>query len=172
MPDTDEPCRPWDEDDADGNDESCFSGEYSALEAFEAFLPPSEGDDTSWPMAAIGDGDNCIPTITFTATNPLQTVIVTALMDGRILHIDLAPQVTAMSETELAKEIMLVAEMARMQAQAAQHAVIAAMMNRTGLDPAATRNFIERDLHLPSPEAVKAHRTQFFAERHIAGEQF
>lgn len=172
MPDSYDPFGRWEEDDtADDDDETWSPGERSGIEAFDVYLPAIEDEDAAWPIAPIEDGENGIATITFTASNPLQTVVVTSLMDGRVLSIDLAPEVTAMSERELAKEIMLVAEMARMQAQAAQHAVIAAMMDRTGLDPAATRHFIEHDLHLPSPETAKAYRAQIFSERYTAGEQ-
>ncbi|MHA3018750.1 hypothetical protein ACXPWS_00590 [Mycobacterium sp. BMJ-28] len=162
MPDTD-----WDDD-----DEIYSPGENSGISAFDMFIPDehSYGDMESWPLPESSGEDNDVLTVTFSASNPTETVVVTALMDGKILKVDLAPQVVVMTETELSQEIVLLANLARMQAQAAQHALIAAMMHRAGLDPAATRSFIERDLHLPSPATARKRRAEILADRYLVDE--
>lgn len=102
-------------------------------------------------------------TILFTARNPEETVSAVALMSGRIIRIELGPQVVAMSEAELCAEIAAVAELARLQALAAQHVIIAELMQRRGQDRAATRSFLYRELNLPTPEAVEDRRAALFA---------
>lgn len=154
---------PWDSEDYE------LAAGDSGIDAFDAFMVGEEADPDVGLHASFAptkDGDDCLTTVTFTAGNPANTVIVTALMDGKILKIELAPQVTAMTEAELGREIAFIAKLARMQAHAAQHCVIAAMLNRMGHDPAATRSFIERDLQLPSPEWVKHYRAQVLAARY------
>ena len=159
---------PWDED----HDEIDGIEDDSGIGAFDAFIVAEEADISTdpWPAMRATDDDSGTTTVTFTASNPTETVVVTALLDGKILRVELAPEVVAMTEEELSREIVVIANLARLQAQAALHTIVAAMMRRTGLDPAATRSFIEHDLHLPSPELVKRHRAEIFAARLRDGE--
>ena len=106
---------------------------------------------------------------TFTVTNPPATVAVSTFMDGRVHRIDLAPQVITMTETHLAEEIVVIAELATRDARAAQYAHVLDSMRRQGHDDAVTRDFLTRDLDLPSPEDASAARAQVFAMRY-AGE--
>jgi hypothetical protein len=71
-----------------------------------------------------------------------------------------------MTEAELAEEIRAIATLARQQAQAGQHALIARLMQELGRDPASTRSFLERELGLPSPDTVRAERANVFAARY------
>jgi hypothetical protein len=112
--------------------------------------------------------EETVETLLFTATNPGGTVSVTALMGGQILRVSLCPSTTAMTEVLLAEEISLLASMARLQALAGQHAIIAALLGRLGRDPAAIRSFLERDLGLPSPEAMNETRADVFAARYYS----
>lgn len=112
------------------------------------------------------DVDDTVETVLFTATNPEGTVSVTALMNGQILRVSLSSAVVTMTESALTHEILVVASMARLQALAGQHAIIAALMRRLGRDPAATRSFLERNLGLPAPGSVNEARAKVYAGRY------
>ncbi len=116
------------------------------------------GDDASHDEEPIGP--------TFTVTNPPGTVTVSTFMDGRVRQIDLAPKVTTMTETELAEEIVVIARLATQDARAAQYAYVLEGMRQQGHDDVATRDFLSRDLDLPSPEDASAARAQVFAMRY------
>jgi hypothetical protein len=155
---------PWDDDDeqADFDDES-------ALDAFDIYVPAEEPDDVDGPWEHSEpprDGGDQLVTVLFTATNPAATVSVTALMDGRVVKVDLSPQITTMTEAQLAEEITVIAAMARRQAQAGQHAVAAELMHQLGHDHASTRGFLERELGLPSPQTVIREKADVFATRY------
>lgn len=103
---------------------------------------------------------------TFTVTNPPGTVTVSTFMDGRVRQIDLAQKVTTMTETDLAEEIVVIARLATQDARAAQYAYMLDGMRQQGHDDVATRDFLARDLDLPSPEDASAARAQVFAMRY------
>jgi hypothetical protein len=103
----------------------------------------------------------------FTVTNPPGTVTVTTFMDGRIQQIDLSPKVSTMTETDLAEEIVVIAGLATQHARSAQYAIMLAGMHQHGHDNVATRDFLARDLGLPSPEEAKAARARVFATRYV-----
>lgn len=102
----------------------------------------------------------------FTVTNPPGTVTVSVLLDGRVSDVGLAPNVGALTETGLAEEIVVLAGLATQDARAAQYAYMLDGMNAQGHDTVATRDFLERDLQLPSPEQASAARAAVFAERY------
>lgn len=106
------------------------------------------------------------PAGTVSATVLTGTVSATVLMSGRVLRVDLLPEVTKLTEAELAEEITVISTLARQQARAAQHAFAAALMRRLGHDPTATRGFLERDIGLPSPQTVLDEKQQLFAARY------
>ena len=59
-------------------------------------------------------------------------------LNGRIVKIALAQEVTDWSEADLAEEIVAMATLARKQGLTAQHSFTAAFMRQLGHDPAAT----------------------------------
>jgi hypothetical protein len=142
---------PWEDE-----DEEPGSVEESVLDALDVYAPDAE----------LPADDDQVETVLFTATNPAGTVSVTVLMGGQIQRVNLSPQVTKMTESELAEEITVISALARQQAQAGQHAVIAHLMHQLGRDPASTRSFLERELGLPTPETVRAERAKVFAARY------
>lgn len=144
-----------DEDDFDRND---------VADAFAGYLPPERPDD-----AVDASDDDSVSTLLCTASNPPGTVSATALLSGRILDVEFSPEAARMTGRELAEEIRSVAALANQQARAAQHSVMATLMDRLGKDPAETRSFLERELGLPSPESVNAARAQSLAA-HYAGD--
>lgn len=102
----------------------------------------------------------------YTVTNPPGTVTVSAYLDGRVSDVELAASVSRLTESNLAEEIVIVAGLATQNARAAQYAYMLDGMNAQGHDSVATRDFLERDLQLPSPEQASAARAAVFAERY------
>jgi hypothetical protein len=139
--------------------------------------PPYDSDDERDDLAALdfsvaaagsgtGEAGN-IPAPLFSVTNPPGTVTVTTFMDGRVNHIELSPKVTDMTETDLATEIVLIAGLATQDAKSAQYAFMLEGMREQGHDDAATRDFLTRDLDLPTPEQAQAARAELFATRYV-----
>ena len=131
----------------------------SGLDALEDYVAGSPDDQAA-------DADN-VPL--FAVTNPPGTVTVTTHMDGRVQQINLSPKAAAMTERDLAEEIVLIADLAAQDARSAQYAFMFAGMQAHGHDPAATRDFLTRDLGLPTPEQAQAARTELFATRYAGG---
>lgn len=161
----------WDngEDPADYAGDFVDDADYTAvLDAFDDFSPPVESNE-DWisrdaPHAAEDVQQD--PTVFFTVTNPSGSVSTTALISGRIHQVDLSSQVTSMTESELAEEVVLLATLAREKAQAAQHAVVKELMHSMGHDPAMLGGFLEREIGLPSPETVATRTAAVFATRY------
>jgi hypothetical protein len=103
---------------------------------------------------------------TFTVTNPPGTVTVSTFMDGRVQQIELSQKATTMTETELAEEILVIARLATQDARAAQYAYVLDGMRQQGHDDSTTRDFLTRDLDLPSPEHASADRADTFTTRY------
>lgn len=113
--------------------------------------------------------DDELPVPLFTVTNPPGTVTVTTSMDGRVRQIELSPRVTKMTETDLAAEIVVIAGLATQDARSAQYAFMLEGMGQQGHDDVATRDFLTRDLDLPTPEQTAAARAEVFATRYAGG---
>jgi hypothetical protein len=131
--------------------------EKSDLDALGEYGAPYEAEDDELPVPL------------FTLTNPPGTVTVTTFMDGRVHQIDLSPKATTMTETHLAEEIVVIAGLATQDARSAQYAFMLEGMRQQGHDNVATRDFLARDLDLPSPEEAEAARAQVFATRYAGG---
>lgn len=105
----------------------------------------------------------------FTVTNPPGTVTVTTYMDGRVHRVDLSPGATTMAESVLGEEIVVIAGLATQDARSAQYSIMLEEMREQGHDSATTRDFLTRDLELPTPEQAQAARAELFTTRY-AGE--
>lgn len=103
-----------------------------------------------------------------TVTNPPGTVTVSAYADGRVRDVELSPKVTEMTEAMLAEEIVVIARLATQDARAAQYSNMLAGMDEHGHDNVATRDFLERELHLPSPQQAAEARAELFARRYAS----
>ena len=79
---------------------------------------------------------------TFTVTNPPGSVTVSTFVDGSVQRVDLAQKVTAMTEADLAEEIVVIARLATQDARAAQYAYMLDEMRQQGHDDPATRDFL------------------------------
>lgn len=179
--------RPFDQDDEDdvGDEyeglsalDYAYSGgesdEDSGLDVFEAetfgatvALDAAEDDGGGLDaLDTVGDDELEVPL--FGVTNPPGTVTVTTYMDGRVQQIDLSPKVINMTETDLAEEILVIADLAAQDARSAQYSLILEGMREQGHDDFATRDFLTRDLHLPTPDEVDSVRAQVFSTRYGA----
>jgi ESX secretion-associated protein EspD/H len=127
----------------------------SDLDALDVYPEDSEDDELPVPVFAV--------------TNPPGTVTVTAFLDGRVKQIDLSPKAADMTETDLADEIVVIAGLATADARSAQYAYMLEGMRQQGHDDVATRDFLARDLDLPTPEEAKAARAQLFSTRYAGG---
>jgi hypothetical protein len=149
--------------------------DLSALD-FSAAHTEAEGADLDalGEYAATKNSDDAeddeLPAPLFTVTNPPGTVTVTAFMDGRVQQIELTPKVTTMTETDLAEEIVVIAGLATQDARSAQYAFMLEGMHQQGHDDVTTRDFLARDLGLPSPEEARAARAQVFTTRYVGGD--
>lgn len=83
----------------------------SALADLHDYSPESEA------LGARGSG-------LYTVVNPPETVAVSSLMDGRFDHVELSPSVTTMTESELAAEIIVLADLARLKGLAGQRTLL------------------------------------------------
>lgn len=141
----------------------------SGLDVFGTYEVPGGGEYGDGYDAALGSADEPgeeLPVPLFAVTNPSGTVTVAAYMDGRVHRIDLSPKVTDMTERDLADEIVLIADLANQQARSAQYTFMLEGMREHGHDDVATRDFLNRDLNLPTPEQADAARAQVFSTRY------
>lgn len=129
---------------------------------FEVLGPHSTASED--PSDAL-EGEPPVPV--FTVTNPPGTVTVTAFMDGRLKQIELSAKAAEMTEEDLVDEIVVIAGLATQDAKSAQYAFMLEGMRRQGHDDASTRDFLRRDLDLPTPEEAQAQRAQIFATRYV-----
>jgi len=132
----------------------------------------AESGQVESDLDALGDyaeepaEDDELPVPVFAVTNPPGTVTVTAFLDGRVKQVDLSPKVTEMTEADLADEIVIIAGLATADARSAQYAYMLEGMRHQGHDDVATRDFLARDLDLPTPDEAKAARAQLFSTRY------
>ena len=111
--------------------------------------------------------DDEAPGPMFTVTNPPGTVSVSSLMDGRIQQIDLAPSVTTMTESQLAEEIRVIADLARRKGLAGQYTLMATMLySEAHHNGAEVRAVLEQGLELPSPQQADETQADVFASRY------
>lgn len=129
--------------------------------------------DEAWIAGDVGlvaetpaQDPDALPVPLFTVTNPPGTVTVSAFLDGRINMVELSPRVTRMSESQLAEEIVVIARLATQDARSSQYAFMLEGMRQQGHDDAATRDFLNRDLDLPSPEDADRARASIFSTRY------
>ncbi|OBB74930.1 secretion protein EspD [Mycobacterium sp. 852014-52144_SCH5372336] len=134
------------------------------------FRPPEVSDDSvldaldGYGPGATGATEPPLPVAT--VTNPPGTVSVSALSDGRISRIKLSPRASGLTEAKLAEEVLVVAGLASQDAKSTQYVSMLEGMRQQGHDDAATRDFLTRDLGLPSPEQARAERTRVFRTRY------
>lgn len=120
------------------------------------------------PRLSVDADDGAMPM--FTVTNPPGTVTVTTYMDGRVHQVDLSSHAVTLTEAVLADEIVVIAGLATQDARSAQYTFMLEGMREHGHDNVATRDFLSRDLDLPTPEQAQAARTELFTTRYVGEE--
>ena len=153
------------DDDRDPGSGLADLDEYAPAEIADAatvedIIDSQTGDDDE-------HAEDDAPVPMFTVTNPPGTVSVSSPMDGRIQQIALAPSVTAMTESQLAEEIRVIAELARRKGLAGQHTFMTNMLyseqHHNGAD---VRALLEQGLELPSPQQADEAQADVFASRY------
>lgn len=168
------PGNDYDSDDLGALD---FSGgavvEESSLDVLGDYAPPTETDGSGTELDALSgltEQEEEPELALFTVTNPQGSVSVTALMDGRVQQITVTDRASSMSESGLAEEIFVIADLARQKARAAQHTFMVENMGEmTGGDAqqnALLHEFVGMTLNLPTPEEAAAREAEVFASRY------
>ncbi|KAA1249846.1 secretion protein EspD [Mycobacterium simiae] len=107
---------------------------------------------------------------TFRVTNPQGSVSVSTLMDGRVEQVQLSERVARMSESQLAAEILVIADLARQKAQSAQYVFILERMGQAAdgdhQRSALLGEFVGKTWGLPTPEEAEAAAAEVFATRY------
>ena len=103
----------------------------------------------------------------YTVANPAATVSVSTFIGGTINRVDLSPKVAGMTESELADEIVVVADLARQKGLAGQHSYMVEVMHSLGIDDdKAVSDLLEDDLALPTPDKAEEAQAEVFATRY------
>lgn len=133
--------------------------------------PGPPGLDFFDDQVGVEDGGGQQPAVYFTVSNPANTVSVTAVLGGRVQRIELSPSVASMTESEVSDEIQVLSNLASQKALAAQHGVVAALLQDMGHDPAMVCEFLAREIGLPSPDQVAALTGSVMKERYAEQER-
>lgn len=168
------PGNEYDSDDLGALDfSSAGSVEESSLDALGAYAPPVETEAAGTDLDALSgltEQEEEPELALFTVTNPQGSVSVTALMDGRVQQVAVTDKASSMSESGLAEEIFVIADLARQKARAAQHTfMVENMGGMTGdgdKQNALLHEFVGATLNLPTPEEAAAYQEQVFASRY------
>jgi len=171
----------WSDDDDYAEDYDSFSAlnfsttstapaRKSDLPASGAQVPPGTADAGSSgeavnPQNPDSEGGTAVDV--FTVTNPPATVSVSVRLDGRIHKVELKSEAKRMRESDLAGEIMAVADLAWQKGLAAQHSFMSEVLRRIGgRDEVSIGEFVEDGMGLPSPAQADAAQAEVFATRY------
>lgn len=167
-------------DDRDDLSALDFSGGYSdqgsAMDALDDYAPPpAEPEESGGDLEVLQkltEAEEEHELDLFSVSNPQHSVTVTTLMDGRIHRVDLTEKVANMTESDLAEEIFVLADLARQKARAAQHEFLLQNMAEIEKDSpdkeasALLREFVGMTMNLPTPEEAAAAEAEVFATRY------
>ncbi|MFN6550228.1 hypothetical protein ACP6C7_00415 [Mycolicibacterium septicum] len=158
---------PWDDDNEEYHDNT---SDLDGLPDYSDYAQARDDTDDDWltdsaagQSTAGQDGDS-VETLLVTAANPTGSVAATALLGGQVFRVKLSSQVTKMTESELADEVVTVCILASRQAEATQHYLIATLMHELGQDPASTSSLLEHTIGLPSPRTVLNEKARMFSD--------
>lgn len=143
-----------DEWDADG-----FAADHSDLDALGyAADPEPDGADADLDAltAAPPDEDDAAVIPVASASNPANTITVTAYLTGVIARVDLDHRVTTLPESQLAQQIQAVAEVAVKRASAVMHIAMVKVLVDDGMDFRQARDFAENMLPFTTPAQADA----------------
>ncbi|OBH21282.1 MULTISPECIES: hypothetical protein [unclassified Mycobacterium] len=158
--------------------------EETPADAFDEYAP-TEPDDSETELAAIAsvteaedeEEDEEEGLALFTVTNPPDTVSVSALIDGRTQRVTLSPKVTNMTESELAEEVLVLADLARQKGLAGQRTflqedqTVTESLDQLGIaDTDVIREFMDAVYPLPTAEQADMAQAEVFAARYTNDE--
>lgn len=148
-------------------DEPVSQDTGSALDAIDASTEPEEEE---------ADGEEEAGVQLFSVVNPSDSVLVSALMDGRTQRVKLSPEALKQTESELAQEIIILAELARQKGLAGQRTYLLENAAQTeglqvvrdfGLDSKEIlQAFMDSGMQLPTPEQAEDAQAEVFAARY------
>lgn len=168
---TDDSWGSWDDEDDDSHsisDEDEDEDLTSDLDALSDYVPSQATDpDGEGLFEAREAGADEDPGLT-TVSNPPGTVTVTVNVDGRVHHIELAPETARMPEQQLAEEIRIIADLARQQVRSEVREFAVEAARFTGLDPVSMGESLGK-IGMPSPSEYETLRSQIFAARYYGG---
>jgi ESX secretion-associated protein EspD/H len=137
-------------------------GEYGPAEVTEhggdalAAVEPVAPDDNA-------DNDAQMPLIS--ATNPPGTVTVTAHLDGLVQQVELSASTTTMTESQLAEEVRVVADVAAKKATSAMYIFMVELMVAQGIGRETAETFMQSNMSLATPQQARAAEVEL-AARH------
>lgn len=124
------------------------------------FSPPS-ADDVADPVVEPSVEDGAADDFVvdeeafgplFSVTNPPGTLTVTAYISGTVQRVDLAPSVTGMTEAELARELLAIAQVAATKAKAGQYEYLLETTPENVGEREFIGDFLQQAVGLPTPE--------------------
>lgn len=139
----------------------------SGLASFDDYAPTVSDEGAEWTTDSlvISDETEMAPVAFFTVSNPPGTVSATAMIGGRIRDVDIL-DASSFTESQLADEIVVLADLAKEKALAAQHAVTVELMRGLGHDRAGTSGYLQHAIGLPAPDVSSARMAELFAARY------
>lgn len=145
--------------------------DHDSLAALDHYQPAeADGADGEWaaadPLLVDDEDDEDDASPTFLVTNPPGTVSVAAYLDGRVQRIELAPEVSNLSESQLAAEIVLIARLASEKARSAQRVLLEGVLEAIGAEQSEQADMIRSASGLPTVAEAEAERTEIFSTRY------
>ncbi len=117
--------------------------------------PDTDLDALAADPPDVDDEDDTVTPVT-AASNPANTITVTAYLTGVIARVDLDSRVTTLTESQLAQQIQAVAEVAVKRASAVVHIAMVKVLMDTGMDFLQARDFAENMLPFTTPAQADA----------------
>ena len=154
--------------DRDPDDPDLYDDSGSDLAALDFSTNVDDERDSS-PDAldyyATGPADDDSQTPLISATNPPGTVTVTSHLNGLVQQVELAASTTAMTESQLAEEVRVVADVAAKKATSAMYIFMVELMVAQGIGREIAESFMQANMSLATPQQARAAEVEL-ATRH------
>ena len=154
-----------DPDDPDEYDWDDSGSDLAALD-FSTDVDDERGsslDALDYYAAGPADDNGQLPLIS--ATNPPGTVTVTAHLNGLVQQVELAASTTTMTESQLAEEVRVVAEVAAKKATSAMYIFMVELMVAQGIGRETAETFMQSNMSLATPQQARVTEVEL-AARH------
>jgi hypothetical protein len=162
--------------DFDSGTSDYAESDYDALDSYASTEPADieAADDALDSQVLVSEEADEDGPRTCTVINPPETVSVSVLLDGTPERVRLSPDVTALTEEELAYEILLIARLARQKGLAAQQSLwdadgsLTETLRDLGSGADAVHKFMQQGVGLTTPEQAAAAQSELFASRYTS----